>query len=360
MDPEHRKSMAVSASPRTTGRLLKMHSVAEVGIVVIGRNEGERLRRCLSSIDPSLPTVYVDSDSTDGSVLVAQSNGATVVELDRSKPCSAARARNSGFREITQSYPQIQYVQFVDGDCELSPEWLDAAVRVVDTDDEMAIVCGVLLEREPQSSVYNRLCAMEWKAPFGDTDACGGIFLVRSEAFERAGGFNEGMIAGEEPDLCERLRSLGWRIHRVRAQMAVHDAGMTHFSQWWKRSVRSGYGYADLARRHRNSQCKRWRREVLRNWVWAVGMPGLTAALVVPSSGSSLLLLLLYPLWVVRIARGRVKRMNDTWSDGLRYGVFCMIGKAAGVAGHCVYVWHRVRGRSAAVIEYKSSPCKTT
>ena len=42
--------------------------MSQLGIVTIGRNEGERLRRCLSSVvGRGMPVVYVDSDSTDGS-----------------------------------------------------------------------------------------------------------------------------------------------------------------------------------------------------------------------------------------------------------------------------------------------------
>ena len=59
--------------------------MSTIGVVVIGRNEGERLRRCLESLGPHLAaTVYVDSGSADGSVALARSLGAETVELDES------------------------------------------------------------------------------------------------------------------------------------------------------------------------------------------------------------------------------------------------------------------------------------
>ena len=55
----------------------------DLGVVAIGRNEGERLRSCLLALGPqSLPIVYVDSGSTDGSPDLAVSLGVAVVEFD--------------------------------------------------------------------------------------------------------------------------------------------------------------------------------------------------------------------------------------------------------------------------------------
>ena len=95
----------------------------QFGIVVIGRNEGERLKRCLQSLPKSAPVVYVDSGSTDGSDLWAREFGAELVRLDPATPFTAARARNAGFRRLTEITPHTSFVQFVDGDCELAGDW---------------------------------------------------------------------------------------------------------------------------------------------------------------------------------------------------------------------------------------------
>lgn len=94
-----------------------------VGLVAIGRNEGERLQRCLLSVPQGIPVVYVDSASTDGSVAFAKSTNANVVELDMTLPFTAARARNEGLERLQRDHTGISYVQFVDGDCEMEPDW---------------------------------------------------------------------------------------------------------------------------------------------------------------------------------------------------------------------------------------------
>src|SRR5258706_16021257 len=98
----------------------------KVGVVVIGRNEGERLVRCLKSVLAQChAVVYVDSGSTDRSVERARELGAKVIELDRSIPFSASRARNSGFA-APREMGELECVQFVDGDCEILPEWIES------------------------------------------------------------------------------------------------------------------------------------------------------------------------------------------------------------------------------------------
>src|ERR1700738_3404233 len=91
--------------------------VGPVGVVVIGRNEGDRLRRCLESVRGTADrVVYVDSGSSDNSVAMSRGLGATVVELDLRIPFTAARARNEGFDRLLGEQPALRYVFFVDGD----------------------------------------------------------------------------------------------------------------------------------------------------------------------------------------------------------------------------------------------------
>jgi glycosyltransferase involved in cell wall biosynthesis len=79
---------------------------AAFGVVVIGRNEGERLVRCLQSLAQfGAPLVYVDSNSTDGSSEQAQRLGAHAVQLDLTQSFTAARARNLGVRTQARAEP---------------------------------------------------------------------------------------------------------------------------------------------------------------------------------------------------------------------------------------------------------------
>jgi GT2 family glycosyltransferase len=246
----------------------------DVGVVVIGRNEGDRLISCLNSVKAcTADIVYVDSGSTDGSVDYAAQIGVCVVNLDLTRPFTAARARNEGYSALKALKPDVRFVQFIDGDCSLAPHWLEEARAFIGQHDRIACVCGRRRERHPDASIYNRLCDMEWDTPIGQALACGGDAMMRADAFEAVGGFNSQLIAGEEPELCLRLREIGWMIWRLDADMTEHDASMTRFQQWWIRAVRSGYGFADVSWLHRHSPLGIWRREMLRAVVWGALLP---------------------------------------------------------------------------------------
>ena len=247
-----------------------MATEAGIGAVVIGRNEGIRLEICLLSlIGRATPVVYVDSGSSDGSVDLALRLGADVIKLDRVQQFTAARARNAGFRRMVEIAGAADHVQFVDGDCELQPDWLATASAFLRDQPDVAVACGRVRERFPHASPYNRLCDMEWNAPTGEVKACGGIAMMRVDAFIEIGGFAEEMIAGEEPDLCFRLRRAGWRILRLNDEMALHDAAMIHVGQWWQRARRSGY--ADMeANLRRGRQEAGLGRKVWSNAFWAL------------------------------------------------------------------------------------------
>lgn len=218
------------------------HIGVTTAVVVIGRNEGDRLIRCLAAIEgQSTRIIYVDSGSNDGSVEAARAAGVVVEELELSSPFTAARARNVGL-EVIRRGVATEYVQFVDGDCELQPTWIAKAVDFLEEHPTAAVAYGRLRERYPGASVYNRLCDYEWDTPVGRSKSCGGIALMRITAIDEVGGFNSKLVAGEEPELCVRLRGNGWEIWRLEAEMAVHDAAMTKFSQWWKRARRGGMG----------------------------------------------------------------------------------------------------------------------
>jgi GT2 family glycosyltransferase len=249
-------------------------------------------------------------------------------------------------------HADLEYVQFVDGDCALSPGWLEEGVPFLDGNSEVAIVCGRRRERDPEASVYNRLCDMEWNTPVGEASACGGDFLIRKRAFEEAGGFDPSLIAGEEPELCRRLRRLGWRVVRLDAEMTAHDAAITRFSQWWRRMTRSGYAYAEAMALHGRGPERYGVRDSLRIWLWAVGVPLLAIAPAASSRGGSLLLLALYSLLVLRMSHARV-RLGDSWRDGLLYGCFVTIGRWGQLVGQLRYWLGRISDRPASLIEYK-------
>ena len=320
-----------------------------MGVVVIGRNEGERLRRCLASVTTAAHlVVYVDSGSTDGSVTLAESQGVVVVKLDMSVPFTAARARNAGFERIRDMAPQTTLVQFIDGDCELVGSWIDAAAAYLNEHEQVACVCGRLRERFPERSVYNRLCDAEWDRAEGEADACGGIAMMKARAFEAAGGFNESLIAGEEPELCLRIRAQGGRIWRMSNDMAWHDADMHRFSQWWRRAMRGGYAAAEGVAMYGLEPQTRYARNLARILLWSVGVPVATVALAAVDPWF-FLVAAAYPLQVARLARRRGWRIGFMWVEAL----FQVLANFPGSAGAAKYLVDRVCRRQGGLIEYR-------
>ncbi|MCI0911573.1 MULTISPECIES: glycosyltransferase family 2 protein [Pseudomonas] len=321
-----------------------------IGVVVIGRNEGLRLERCLASLAGRADkVVYVDSGSTDGSVQRASALGVEVLTLDMSRPFTAARARNEGFACLQRALPAVRLVQFVDGDCEVDAGWLATARAFLDAHPQVAVVCGRRRERFPQHSVYNWLCDLEWDTPVGETKACGGDALMRVDAFVAVAGYRSALIAGEEPELCVRLRAAGWKVWRLAAEMTLHDAAMTRFGQWWRRSVRAGYAYAEGACLHGAPPERHWLRESRRAWLWGLGIPLLVALASVWAGPWALWLLLVYPLQMLRLARrgGRSARENAVQA------AFLVLGKFPEMLGQMRFVLNRYTAGNPALIEYK-------
>ncbi len=242
-----------------------------ISVVVIGRNEGERLVRCLESVQSAdypvekIELIYVDSDSTDDSCAVAEKLGAKVLRVKPERPCAAA-ARNAGWQAAT-----CDLVHFLDGDTLLDRSWLKKAARAVDSQD-VACVFGRREETAPSASVYNFWAHHDWYVAPGPAESCAGDALFKRDALDRAGGLDEALIAGEEPDLCYRIRRGQERIIlSVDEPMTRHDMNMTRFAQYWKRCVRTGHAYAEVGGRHRGMH--RWRVARWRNLVYALGTP---------------------------------------------------------------------------------------
>jgi GT2 family glycosyltransferase len=332
---------------------------AKVGAVVIGRNEGERLVRSLASVRTVPNRVYVDSGSTDSSVLLAQREGISVVELSAPPHFTAARARNAGIARLLTDSPEVEFVQMIDGDCEMQQGWLESAVAALQTEPRLALVFGRRRERYPERSIYNTLCDDEWNVPVGETASVGGDALFRVAALRQVSFYNQQMIAGEDPELAMRLHKSGWRLRRIDAEMTLHDAAMTRFGQWWRRTQRSGHAYGELAYLHPDARDPNWRRSVRSILFWAGLMPAIsvatmTLALTVDSRFwfAVALFLLPWPLNMLRLARRQ--RLRGLPARIARIaGALLLIGKLPQFLGLLEYYRNRLLGRTSHLIEYK-------
>jgi len=335
------------------GRKAAPAETAACQCVVIGRNESPRLRECLESVLPGCQrVVYVDSGSTDGSVGIARSFGIPVIELDPSLPFSAARARNEGFAYLSRDAGAvIDHVQFVDGDCTLERGWLTAAVHALDCDRTLAAVTGRTREKSARSSVYNLLCEIELAVPAGAIEACGGVVMMRAIALQAAGGFDPMLAAGEEPELCLRLRRLGWRLECLPVPMMRHDVDMHSFRQWWARSRRSGRAYFESWWKHRAGPEAFRAREVARILAWGALAPALTVAAVF-AFGAYGLSCTIAGVWPGARAYRWARQRGRDRRDSAVYAVACVVGKipeCVGVIASWSRCWRRRRRRLVAL-----------
>lgn len=280
--------------------------MTEVGFVVIGRNEGPRLEQCLRSVlSHSKCVVYADSASTDGSPERARELGAAIVVLRQDGKLNAARGRNAGYGELRARFPGCELVQFLDGDCILQPEWLAQGTEFLEAHDDVAVVCGRRFEAHPEASIYNALCDQEWNTPVGEAKECGGDALIRCAALDQVGGYNPGLLAGEEPEMCARLRAAGWRIWRIDAAMTEHDARILSLSQWWRRTQRGGFGYAQVWTATKTLPQRLYGKQLRSAFAWAIILPLAVIMIAAVAKRPMILLLIpvLYSLQLLRIAR---------------------------------------------------------
>lgn len=321
------------------------------GAVIIGRNEGERLVRCIKSLQGVHALVYVDSGSTDNSVYDANELGVNVIKLDLSIAFTAARARNEGYRYLIKLYPEIEYIQFVDGDCEVVPYWVRKAETFLNENPEFAVVCGRRRERFPQKTVYNQLCDIEWNTPTGPAKSCGGDAMIRVQTLIDSNGYRDDLIAGEEPEMCFRFRQAGWKIMRLDAEMTLHDAAMTRFSQWWKRNKRAGHAYAESNDLHGNSVEKFRKAECRSIVLWAALLP-LTILLLSVWQPLLFLGFLLYPLQIARLSWCYYPQFNKL-RLAILYAASNVVGKWPQFHGMTEYHINKKRGQRSQIIEYK-------
>jgi glycosyltransferase involved in cell wall biosynthesis len=334
-----------------------MLAEGDVGVVIIGRNEGPRLIRSLESLTPqSNAIVYVDSGSTDDSVAQAESCGVRVVQMDLSKPFTASRARNAGFEALVQHWPHVSQVQFVDGDCQILPGWLADASAALAADPNRVAVCGWGREIHPEHSIYNRICQVEWRmGSAGEVAAFGGLVMIRADAFKAVDGFDADVVAAEDDELAFRLRANGGTIFKLDRDCFAHDANILRFRQWWKRAQRGGYAYAQVSSMHGSGPEKKFVKELQRTKLWGIVAPALAIAGLPFTRGLSLGVFARYPIAMARAAQ-TARRRSNTWPDSVAWGVSCGLAVFPQAIGVRQFARNQRRGQTHQMIEYKSSP----
>jgi hypothetical protein len=278
-----------------------------------------------------------------------------VVNLDTSVPFTAARARNEGIERLIERWSETKCVHVLDGDCEFQDGWIQLAYDFMKNNESAAVVCGRRRERHPEYSMYNRLCDLEWDTPIGEARSCGGDALIQIDVFKEVGGYNPIVIAGEEPELCVRIRGKGYSIHRLDHEMTLHDASMFRFDQFWNRAKRAGHAFAQGADMHGAPPEKHCVKQVRSAVVWGFILPILALVFAWWTAGVSVLIYLgLVCAQGWKISRGHLRR-GRTKSQAQLQAIFTLIAKFPQVCGVLLYWTRKILKRESKLIEYKSA-----
>lgn len=326
-----------------------------VSVVVIGRNEGERLERCLLSVQQArwaghrFELIYVDSRSTDQSVERALAMGAKALVLDDASPC-AAKARNLGWQVASG-----EFILFLDGDTELHADFVLHALRTL-AEPRLCAVWGHRRESRPQQSIYTRVLDLDWVYPTGRTLYFGGDVLVRRAALAEVNGFDPTVKAGEEPELCARLRAAGWEIEHIDVPMTLHDLAVTSFRAYCLRAYRSGIAYAEVAERMRLRGDVLWQREARRDfwhgWVF-VCAPFVFLAALWLQPVMAWVLLGLAALYIGRTAYRCAWKAPGQWGLCIQYAIHAHVQKIPALLGQLKWRQAQRLHTDLARVDYK-------
>lgn len=173
--------------------------------------------------------------------------------------------------------------------------------------------------------------------------------MMRATALEAVGGYRDDVIAAEDDELCVRLRAAGWRVWRLDSEMTVHDAAIVRFGQWWRRTLRSGYGFALGAYLHGTPPELHFVWESRRAWLWGLWLPLACLAVSLALWPLGLMAWLVYPLQFVR----QTARNPGPLSHRATLALFQVLARFPEAFGQLKFTRDRLFGRERRLIEYK-------
>lgn len=195
-----------------------------VSVVIKTLNEEKRIGPALESVLAALApiggeVIVADSGSSDDTVRIAISYGVTVARIEPPATASCGLGPQLGFQ-----YSVHDFICLMDGDMLLDADFLPLALAYLDAHPDCAGVTGHVREMNVVNLEFaRRVRRVTPENRIGAIDRMNGGGLYRRAAVLQAGYFSDRNLHGyEEFDLGVRLRSLGWRLHRVDAPFVAH------------------------------------------------------------------------------------------------------------------------------------------
>ena len=357
---DHSLRVKLSDTAEVTNHLVSSSNYFErsglvnlIGVVVIGRNEGDRLKRCLNSLKekyPKVAAVYVDSLSGDNSLQTAKSMGYDSISIGNEVAPSAALGRNTGAQYLINKYPQLELIQFLDGDSEICENWLETSGNFLAVNQDIGIVSGVKSESDRNDSFFGQLNGVEWDSASGLTEAVPGDMMVRVSTFQLLGGFDNEIIAAEDDDLCLRAKKNGDLTYKLNAAMSIHYGGLTTIGQWLRRAIRTGYAYANLFHINNGGY---FQKSLLSAIFWGACFPFVFLTfLAAQNFWLAVFCIAIYSTMIVKIAsQPRIRKLS--MPHAITYGFLTMISKTAEAIGAGKYLSNLLLSSERKIIEYK-------
>jgi cellulose synthase/poly-beta-1,6-N-acetylglucosamine synthase-like glycosyltransferase len=295
--------------------------------------------------------IYVDSDSSDDSPCIASEAGARVIIVRPDRP-TPALGRNAGWRASA-----APFILFLDGDCVLHPDFVTRTLPEFE-DPKIGIVFGRTRELHPNASVFHRVYDVHWwSPPVGAAEFCLGTALVRRSVLAAVKGYDPNLMAGEEPEICMRIRRLGYVILCVDLPMAAHDVAMTHWSQYWRRGERQGYAHAEVSQRLGKENSPALAARTRRTQIWGsvlVLLPmAAIANLIVTSSWLPLAIVAVILVALAAREAFSCRRKTRSVYTLLLFGIHSYLKEVPRLVGQLRYFYDRRTGRKT-WIEYKT------
>lgn len=224
----------------------------KIAIVILNWNGAKLLLQFLPSViefskGDSTEIIVADNGSTDESVTVLIERFPEVRILELKQNFGFARGYNEALKQI-----EADYFVILNSDVEVTDEWLESPVRLMEADSTIAAVqpkilsfhqkthfeyagaAGGFIDRFGYPFCRGRIFNVV-EADYGQYDdltdifwATGACMFVRAASFKASGGFDADFWAHmEEIDLCWRLKNQGYRIVYTPESKVYHVGGGT-------------------------------------------------------------------------------------------------------------------------------------